>query len=85
MSERARDPASHERSLLGDAPQVVSLGLDLFSRELEQVGVPVAHVDWRPPAHADPALLITSDAGAAPRPIVRRQKIPASHDDEPPS
>ena len=36
---------------------MVSLGLDLFARELEQLGVPVAHVDWRPPAHADPALL----------------------------
>ncbi|HEY7650232.1 MAG TPA: DUF1116 domain-containing protein [Methylomirabilota bacterium] len=51
------DDARHERPLLGDAPRVVSLGLDLFARELEQVGVPVAQVDWRPPAHADPALL----------------------------
>lgn len=57
MSDGSRDPAPDERSLLGDSPRVVSLGLDLFARELEQLGVPVAHVDWRPPAHADPALL----------------------------
>ena len=43
--------------LLGGSPRVVSLGLDLFARELEQLGVPVVHVEWRPPAHADPALL----------------------------
>jgi hypothetical protein len=35
-------------------------------------------------AHDDPALLLTSDSGAAARPIVRRQKIPPSHDDVPP-
>ena len=35
---------------------MVNLGLSLFARELEGLGVPVVHVDWRPP-EADPATL----------------------------
>jgi hypothetical protein len=34
----------------------VSLGLELFALELQRLGVPVVHVDWRPPAGADPRL-----------------------------
>ena len=30
--------------------RVVNVGLELFASELEIAGVPVVHVDWRPPA-----------------------------------
>jgi hypothetical protein len=42
--------------LLDAPPRVVSIGLDIFARELERVGVSQVHVDWRPPAGADPRL-----------------------------
>jgi FdrA protein len=42
--------------LLGTAPRVVSLGLTLFAETLTTLGVPVVHVDWRPPAGGDPRL-----------------------------
>jgi hypothetical protein len=42
--------------LPGDAPRVVNVGLDLFAAELARRGVPVAQVDWRPPAGGDPRL-----------------------------
>ena len=29
--------------------RVVNVGLELFASELETAGVPVVHVDWRPP------------------------------------
>lgn len=51
--------------LPGDGPRVVNVGLDLFAAELARRGVPVAHVDWRPPAGGDPrltALLARLDA-----------------------
>jgi hypothetical protein len=34
-------------------PRVVSLGLDLFARTLEQLAVPVVHLAWTPPAGGD--------------------------------
>jgi hypothetical protein len=42
------------RSLLGGPPRVVNIGLEVFARELERLGVSQVHVDWRPPAGADP-------------------------------
>lgn len=45
------------RPLLSAPPRVVSLGLDLFARELRELHVPITHVAWRPPAGADPRLL----------------------------
>ncbi|HUF91035.1 MAG TPA: DUF1116 domain-containing protein [Candidatus Limnocylindria bacterium] len=33
--------------------RVVSVGLDIFARELARLGVPVAHVAWTPPAGGD--------------------------------
>lgn len=35
---------------LGQPLRVINLGLELFARQLEAEGVPVLHVDWRPPA-----------------------------------
>jgi FdrA protein len=37
-------------------PRVVNLGLELFATQLAAHGVPVVHVDWRPPAGGDPHL-----------------------------
>ena len=42
--------------LLASPPRVVSLGVDVFAQTLTSLGVPVAHVAWRPPANADPRL-----------------------------
>ena len=36
-------------SLLGEMPGVINIGLRGFATELAARGVPVAHVDWRPP------------------------------------
>ncbi|HUG35603.1 MAG TPA: hypothetical protein VML54_01560 [Candidatus Limnocylindrales bacterium] len=30
--------------------RVVNIGLEIFAADLEAPGVPVIHVDWRPPA-----------------------------------
>jgi FdrA protein len=37
-------------------PRVVNLGLELFATQLAAHGVPVVHVDWRPPAGGDTRL-----------------------------
>jgi hypothetical protein len=42
--------------LLRRPPRVVNVGLPLFAQELTRLGVPVVHVDWRPPAGGDSAL-----------------------------
>ncbi len=47
--------------LLGRALRVVNIGLEGFARELAERGVPVAHVDWSPPAVADPTVLTALD------------------------
>jgi FdrA protein len=42
--------------LLRTGPRVVNLGLELFATQLAAHGVPVVHVDWRPPAGGDTRL-----------------------------
>ncbi|MBI4588039.1 MAG: hypothetical protein HY725_04330 [Candidatus Rokubacteria bacterium] len=42
---------------LSKPPRVINIGLDVFALELQAAGVPVIHVDWRPPAAGDPRLL----------------------------
>ncbi|MDA7948206.1 MAG: hypothetical protein MPJ78_12110 [Hyphomicrobiaceae bacterium] len=44
------------KSLLEKPVKVVNVGLEGFSRELEQQGVRVVQVDWVPPAGGDPKL-----------------------------
>ena len=44
-------------SLLGRPLSVINIGLDVFALELRAAGVPVIHVDWRPPAGGDPRLI----------------------------
>lgn len=34
--------------------RVINCGLESFAEELEQIGVPVIHVRWSPPAGGDP-------------------------------
>lgn len=36
--------------VLGRPLRAINLGLEIFASELEAAGVPVVHVDWRPPA-----------------------------------
>jgi Protein of unknown function (DUF1116) len=43
----------HIHQLLPTAPRVVNIGLEGFAQDLARLGVPVAHVDWRPPANGD--------------------------------
>ena len=45
-------PVSIDR-LLSEPLVVISLGVELFADELRAAGVPVVHVDWRPPAGGD--------------------------------
>ena len=44
-------------TLLRRPLSVINLGLDVFALDLQAAGVPVVHVDWRPPAGGDPHLL----------------------------
>ena len=44
-------------TLFGQPLRVINLGLELFALELQAAGVPVVHVDWRPPAAGDPRLM----------------------------
>jgi hypothetical protein len=53
------------RAPLLEAPRVISLGLDLFARELARLGVPVVHLDWAPPAGGDGPSLAALQALAA--------------------
>lgn len=41
--------------------RVISLGLDLFARTLQDLAVPVVHVAWSPPAGGDPRLAALLD------------------------
>lgn len=48
--------------------RVVNIGLELFAETLTTLGVPVVHVEWRPPASGDPRLAallarLADDAG----------------------
>ena len=43
--------------MFGKELKVVNLGLELFAETLEQYGVPVVQLDWRPPAGGDPRLI----------------------------
>ena len=40
-------------ALLAGPPRVVSVGLGLFAATLAELGLPVVHVEWRPPAAGD--------------------------------
>ena len=41
------------RDLLASQLQVINLGIERFALDLEQLDVPVVHVQWSPPAGGD--------------------------------
>ena len=43
--------------LLSVRPRIINLGLEVFADSLDRLGVPVVHIDWRPPAGGDQRLL----------------------------
>jgi hypothetical protein len=43
----------HLHRLVSTTPRVVNIGLENFALDLARLGVPVVHVDWRPPVHGD--------------------------------
>jgi hypothetical protein len=63
--------------LPGGAPRVVNVGLDLFADGLARLGVPVAAVDWRPPAGGDPRLASLLASLDARRPSIDRANADA--------
>ena len=63
--------------LPGGAPRVVNVGLELFGAELARRGVPVASVDWRPPAGGDPRLTTLLARLDARRDVVERANAEA--------
>jgi hypothetical protein len=53
-SPRSHNPVNENiRRLLSSSPRVINIGLEGFALDLARLDVPVAHVDWRPPAHGD--------------------------------
>lgn len=49
-------------SVLPKSLQVINVGLESFAEDLRAEGVPVVHVDWRPPAGGDARLAALLDA-----------------------
>ena len=47
----------NNQNLLGMEPRVISVGLEIFAETLEELGVPVVQLDWRPPAAGDQRLI----------------------------
>jgi FdrA protein len=43
-------------ALFAAGPRIINVGLELFATQLAAHGVPVVHVDWRPPAGGDTRL-----------------------------
>jgi FdrA protein len=48
--ERLRKDIMSVEGLLGRPLAVINVGLEVFAEELAADGVPVVHLDWRPPA-----------------------------------
>jgi FdrA protein len=47
---------THLPALFSHGPRVINVGLEAFATQLTACGVPVVHVDWRPPAGGDARL-----------------------------
>lgn len=46
-----------EKPITEQKLRIVNIGLDSFYQDLNDLGVDVVHVDWRPPADGDSKLL----------------------------
>ena len=74
-------PASFQTRLFANELRVVNIGLAGFADELASAGVPVARVDWAPPAGGDSELadlvfrLATAGTDAANRQAVQRMLV----------
>ncbi len=44
------------KRVLGDTLRVINIGLEGFAHDMEEAGIEVVHVDWRPPTGGDPRL-----------------------------
>ena len=42
-------------ALLGKI-NIINIGVETFAEELQELGVPVIHLDWQPPASGDPQI-----------------------------
>ena len=58
--------------------QVVNLGLESFADSIRIQGVPVQHVDWRPPAGGDPRIIQLLDSLSVPS--IQKQVEDANHE-----
>jgi FdrA protein len=50
------DLPTHLPALFSHGPRVINVGLEAFATQLTACGVPVVHVDWRPPAGGEARL-----------------------------
>lgn len=48
---------SNDNSPLNSEMRVINIGLAIFADDLQQAGVPVVQMDWRPPAGGDRRLI----------------------------
>lgn len=62
-------------SLLKSKLSVVNVGLESFARELVSIGVPVAQINWSPPAGGDPELADLVSKLSLPGELTRRIEI----------
>jgi len=59
---------SKKQSVLHQDVKVINMGIKRFSEDLKEAGVPVIHMDWRPPAGGNWRLIkmldrITEESG----------------------
>jgi hypothetical protein len=50
-------PPIQAAALLQVPPRIINIGLEVFATQLQQQGVRVVHVNWRPPAGGNAELL----------------------------
>jgi len=50
MTDTDSDKPTPKNRLLSEKLNVINIGLEQFSTGLQQMDVPVVHLDWKPPA-----------------------------------
>ncbi len=71
---------SEEKELLGRQLQVVNIGLEVFAETLRRHGVPLVHLDWRPPAQGDAHLLDLLQRLRGPLPVSLEESGERAHE-----